>query len=78
MDGTSANIPQFCTITADANRYTEAGYKAQGSGTYEYGATVILQAFERDFICWDDGNTDNPRTVIARGDATYTAIYTDK
>lgn len=78
MDGTSANIPQFCTITVDANRYTEAGYKARGSGTYEYGATVILQAFERDFIRWDDGNTDNPRTVIARGDATYTAIYTDK
>lgn len=78
MDGTSATIPQFCTITVDANRYTEAGYKARGSGTYEYGATVILQAFERDFIRWDDGNTDNPRTVIARGDATYTAIYTDK
>ena len=78
MDGTSANIPQICNITATANRSTEAGYYARGGGQYEYGATVILQAFERDFIRWDDGNTDNPRTVIARGDATYTAIYTDK
>lgn len=77
QDGTSVTIPQACTIMADANRYTEAGYKARGSGTYEYGTTVILQAFERDFIRWDDGNTDNPRTIIARGDATYTAIYTD-
>lgn len=77
MDGTSASIPQICNITATANRSTEAGYYARGGGQYEYGATVILQAFEPDFIRWDDGNTDNPRTVIARGDATYTAIYTD-
>ena len=76
-DGTSATIPQICNITATANRSTEAGYYARGGGQYEYGATVILQAFERDFIRWDDGNTDNPRTIIARGDATYTAIYTD-
>lgn len=77
-DGTSANIPQICNITATANRSTVAGYYARGGGQYEYGTTVLLYAFERDFIRWDDGNTDNPRTVIARGDATYTAIYTDK
>lgn len=76
-DGTSANIPQICNITATANRSTVAGYYARGGGQYEYGATVLLYAFEPDFIRWDDGNTDNPRTVIARGDATYTAIYTD-
>ena len=36
-DGTSANIPQICNITATANRSTEAGYYVRGGGQYVRG-----------------------------------------
>lgn len=27
------------------------------------------------FLQWSDGNTDNPRSVVVTGDATYTAVF---
>ena len=30
------------------------------------------------FVQWDDGNTDNPRTVIPNTNTTYTATFTDQ
>ncbi|MGN0187212.1 MAG: hypothetical protein ACI392_05635 [Paludibacteraceae bacterium] len=50
----------------------------QGAGDYEYGATVTLTATPNTgsyFQQWDDGSTDNPRTITVTGDATYTAIF---
>lgn len=29
------------------------------------------------FSHWDDGNTDNPRTFTATGDATFRPVYTE-
>ena len=49
-----------------------------GSGTYNYGESVQISANPNDcfhFTKWSDGNTDNPRTIIVEGDATYTAIF---
>lgn len=30
------------------------------------------------FLQWSDGNTDNPRSVVVTGDATYTAVFERK
>ncbi len=47
-------------------------------GAYPYG-TVLKVLAEPDncfeFSRWSDGNTDNPRTIIVTGDATYTAEF---
>ena len=47
-------------------------------GQYPYG-TVLKVLAEPDncfeFSRWSDGNTDNPRTIIVTGDATYTAEF---
>ena len=51
---------------------------ATGGGTYSSGSTQTIQATPNDcyqFTKWFDGNTDNPRTVIVDGDATYTAEF---
>lgn len=42
------------------------------------GATVVLQAKPSAgnlFIRWNDGNTDNPRTITVQSDVTYKAIF---
>ena len=42
------------------------------------GATVVLKAKPSAgnlFIRWNDGNTDNPRTITLHSDATYKAVF---
>ena len=42
------------------------------------GATIVLEAKPLAgnlFICWNDGNTDNPRIITIQSDATYKAIF---
>ena len=49
-----------------------------GGGTYEAGTEATLTATANEgyrFVCWQDGNTDNPRTVIVTADATYVATF---
>ncbi len=49
-----------------------------GGGTYKMGTTISLAVTPVDcyeFTKWSDGNTDNPRTVVVTGDATYTAEF---
>ena len=50
-----------------------------GGGTYAQGSTVTLTAVANNgytFSQWQDGNTQNPRTITVNGDATYTASFT--
>ncbi|MBQ9591925.1 MAG: leucine-rich repeat protein, partial [Paludibacteraceae bacterium] len=50
----------------------------EGGGEYEYGSTATLTATEAagwEFVRWQDGNTDNPRSFTVTGSGTYTAIY---
>ena len=65
----------------------QTGVIPEGAGTvtgagpwsYLYGDTITLTAqsnFGYVFSHWDDGVTDNPRTIIVEGDATYIAIFT--
>ena len=49
-----------------------------GGGTYDYGTEIQILATASEgyaFLSWDDGNTDNPRTIIVEGDTTFTAIF---
>ena len=49
-----------------------------GGGSYDYGAEIQISAIANDhsyFVQWNDGNTDNPRTIIVTGDTTYTAMF---
>lgn len=50
-----------------------------GGGTYPEGASVTLTASNNNgytFDHWQDGNTQNPRTITVTGNATYTATFT--
>ena len=65
-----------CLITTEV--VPEGAGTIEGGGIYDYGATahlVVLTNTGYEFITWDDGVTDNPRTIVVEGDATYTAIF---
>ena len=50
-----------------------------GSGVFKMGEQTTLKATANEgykFTQWSDGNTDNPRTVTATADVTYTAEFT--
>ena len=60
-----ANNPLWGTIT--------------GSGTYPEGSTVEISAIPNEgvvFSGWNDGNTDNPRSIIVAQDMEYMAMFT--
>lgn len=64
------------TITVKVN--DAAMGSATGGGVFDEKSTITLTATANPnfkFVQWDDGNTDNPRTVTVTGDATYTAVF---
>ena len=68
--------PTQYTITATSNN--TAWGTVSGGGTYNEGATATLTATAATgyrFVSWQDGNTQNPRTVTVTGNATYTATF---
>lgn len=70
-----ATITQY-TITATSTN--PAMGTVTGGGTYNGGATATLTATPNTgyhFVQWQDGNTQNPRTITVTGDATYTATF---
>ena len=49
-----------------------------GGGTFPEGAVTQISATPSPsarFVSWDDGNTDNPRSVTVTGNVTYTAKF---
>lgn len=63
-------------ITGQSNNATFGS--VTGSGSYARGSQVQLTAMPNDgyhFTQWNDGNTDNPRTITVNADATYTAQF---
>jgi len=49
-----------------------------GSGVYEANANVTIEALPAEghnFISWSDGNTDNPRQIVATENVTYIAHF---
>ena len=89
-DGVTEN-PRTITLTQDTtftahfapNQYTltvNAGEHgtATGSGTYNFGDTITIQAFPDDhyhFTRWNDGNTENPRQYRIEDNITLTAFF---
>ena len=51
---------------------------AYGGGSYNYNNVASISAqpvFGYHFVQWNDGNIDNPRTVVVTGNITYTAQF---
>ncbi len=70
-----ATILQYTITAASANPVMGT---VTGGGTYNGGATATLTATPNPgyhFVQWQDGNTQNPRTITVTGDATYTATF---
>ena len=67
----------YYTITVNSSN--ESMGTTTGSGVYRAGETVEIQAipsFNYAFSRWlEDGNVDNPRTIVVEGDRTFTAIF---
>ena len=78
-DGSGATAPQTFTISATSNMPDSAAVHVYGGGDYEAGRQVVLQAncYQPNirFLCWSDGNTDNPRTFTVTGDAQFIAVF---
>ena len=67
---------QYFYVTVVSNDETRGSVK--GAGNYPAGAKINIMATPNTgsyFQQWNDGNTDNPRTITVTGDATYTAIF---
>lgn len=88
-DGNTDN-PRYITAEGDAtytaefapNQYsitTDAEHgSVEGAGVFDYGTTAVLTAVAAEhyhFVQWNDGNTDNPRTITIEGDAMYVAEF---
>ena len=81
------NITQNATYTAQfaINSYAVGVVSSNsnmgsvsGSGTYNHNATATLVAtayYGYHFVQWQDGNTDNPRTVLVTDSTQYTAQF---
>ncbi len=51
---------------------------AYGGGNYKHGEQVKIWAepnYGYKFVKWEDGNTQNPRTVTVNGAKTYVAVF---
>lgn len=74
--GSIVAMPCTATISTAVNNGSR-GY-AIGGGTYPYGTQVTLEAVPADgyaFICWNDGDTLNPRLVEATEDIAFVAMF---
>ena len=81
------NVTQNATYTAQFafNTYTltvisgNGAYgTVSGSGSYNYNTSAVITAtpfYGYHFVQWNDGNTDNPRTVVVTNDIGYTAQF---
>ena len=72
-----ANVQRYTITVMSANNYMGT---VSGSGTYEEGTQATITATPAEnhhFVSWNDGNTDNPRTITVIGDAVYIASFAE-
>jgi len=83
--------PRTYTVTGDAsieaifapNKYSISALsnpngEVTGTGTYDYLTECSITAvphYGYHFTQWNDGNTDNPRTLVLTQDTTFAAFY---
>lgn len=71
----SAQQAQTFTLTVSCNPTQGA---VTGNGTYTAGSTITVEAIPYDgfaFSRWNDGNTDNPRSVTVNDNMTLVAFF---
>ena len=69
-------IPVQYTITVLSASETMG--TVDGGGTFQEGTEIQISATANEgfvFVAWNDGNTDNPRTIVVTGNATYIASF---
>ena len=65
-------------INVDAKSNNETYGQVICSGSYLSGTNCIVQSIPKDhyhFVCWSDGNTENPRSLVANSDLSLTATF---
>ena len=71
-------MPDMFNVNVSANN-SEMG-AVYGGGQYEYGSEAVLTAVPFPgyaFRSWNDGNTDNPRTLTVVTNVSYQATFYD-
>ena len=66
------------TYTIIANVENDAMGTVSGGGEYTYGSTATLTAVPNacfSFVAWNDGNTENPRTITVSDNVSLTASF---
>lgn len=66
------------TYTIVVNSQDESMGTTSGTGIYDEDATITISATPTQhyhFVSWNDGSTDNPRTIRVTADVTYTALF---
>ncbi len=72
----TAGFRTVYTVTVLSNN--EAYGSVSGGGTYDEGSEVVVTAIPNQgyrFLSWNDGNTENPRTIIVTSDSTFVANF---
>lgn len=73
-----AEFESAATYTITVNSADPTMGQAFGGGTFHAGETAQISAMANtgyEFVRWNDGNSDNPRTITVTGNATYTATF---
>ncbi len=74
--GSVVAMPCAVTVTTAVNSMERGS--VTGAGTYPFGSQVVLEAVPADgyaFICWNDGDTLNPRLLEAIEDVSLVAMF---
>ena len=72
------STPDILYYTITVSSADEAMGVVSGSGSYAEGDTITLTATASEgfhFLHWQDGNSDNPRTIIVTSDSTFVAYF---
>ena len=72
------NIQSECNYTLSVNSSDPNLGTVSGEGTYMEGSFATIEAIANEgyaFLEWNDGNTDNPRTVEVISDTTFVATF---
>ena len=80
LDVVKGDITYTAVYSATLRMYpvTVILFDSEVTSVYEYGTEVTIEApaiTGYKFTQWNDGNTDNPRTITVTGEATYQAVY---
>lgn len=73
-----SSMPPIITYTITVNSNNTTMGTVSGGGTYNAGSTATITATANTgyaFSHWQDGNTQNPRTITVSANASYTAYF---